>query len=65
MAGMLLTLELARASAWDAACAHMRKNGRKAWNEEDQAIACDTLYRLMKYLPDPYPKIARRMSEAV
>lgn len=57
--GLLLTLERAQASAWDAGCRNMRKHNRKAWNDEDQEIACRTLYRLMQYLPDPYPEIAR------
>ena len=58
---MLLTLERARASAWDAACRNMRKHGRKAWNESDQHIAYVTLYKLMRYLEAPYPEIAKRM----
>ena len=60
---MLLTIELARASAQDAANAHMRKHGRKVWSLDDWNVARDTLYRLMNHLPDPYPAIARRMQE--
>ena len=62
--GITLTIELARASAQDAGNAHMRKHGRKAWSADDWNVSCDTLYRLMKHLPAPYPEIARQMEAA-
>lgn len=55
-----LTLEIIQAAAWHQADMSMRKHGRKAWNEEDHERACRHLYKLMKYLPAPYPEIAER-----
>lgn len=39
---------LLRASAWDAANAQMRKNNRKAWNEDDYNLACQTQENLIR-----------------
>lgn len=39
---------LLRASAWDAANRQAREAGRKAWNEDDYNLACETQERLFK-----------------
>jgi hypothetical protein len=38
-----LTPALARAASLDAANRHMRRNGRRAWDESDFNVACLTL----------------------
>lgn len=43
MGRIVLTEELARASAMDAANMQMRRSGRSAWNEEDANLAAQTL----------------------
>ncbi len=46
MARIKLTRELAIAAGWDEGHRSMRTAGRKAWNEEDAAIAWKELNRL-------------------
>ncbi len=45
-----LTMEIARALAWDAGNRSMREAGRTAWNEQDYAAACDEFERLWSEL---------------
>lgn len=44
---VILTEGLARAAAWDAGNRHMRKDGRKKWNEDDWNTAAKTLEELL------------------
>ena len=46
MSKIKMDYELARACATDAANRNMRKNGRKAWSDEDYGIAVKTLDEL-------------------
>jgi hypothetical protein len=48
---IILTEQLARASATDAANIQMRAAGRKAWSIEDANLASATFARLIPYLP--------------
>lgn len=65
---MVMTLDLARAVAWDAASANMRKHCRKAWNEEDSQVATDKLARLIEignfYPPEITKQIIKDMRVA-
>ena len=49
---IVLTEELARAAAMDAANRNRRKSGRKKWNKEDYNVAVQELNRLLKLKED-------------
>lgn len=58
MGRLVMTEELARAAAMDAANAQMRRAGRSAWNEEDANLAAQKLadlWPLCQQFPDILP----------
>lgn len=58
-----LTPSLAYASGQDAGNAHMRKHGRKRWNDADWNVAAETTSRLLLHCienPELRSEIARR-----
>lgn len=48
---LTLTESIARAIAQDAGNAHMRRHGRKVWNEDDYNTAVDRFSELIPHLP--------------
>jgi len=52
---MALTPETAKAAAWDAGNASMRKAGRTSWNEEDMMAADQEMARLMRKVEPDNP----------
>ncbi len=46
MARLILDYKLAMAASLDAGYRHMRKHGRKVWNDDDYNHACATFNRL-------------------
>jgi hypothetical protein len=58
----LMTNHVARNIASDHASRHMRKAGRKQWNDEDRAICSDKYNALVT--PEERAEFERRLAEA-